>query len=123
MTDPFAAPRQARSNSYLRAAASDADGPAATFPKAPVVLFSRLAALIEADPAYTDVRADPSAMTLYAVAVTKLMRFKDDVSARVEAAGEGKGSQLSLYSRSRLGKSDLGANKKRVEALIAALRN
>lgn len=51
---------------------------------------------------------------------TPLIGYPDYVSAKVEPAGDG--SQITLYSRSRYGQSDLGANKKRVEAWISDLK-
>ena len=53
---------------------------------------------------------------LRAVFRTRLFRFRDDFEARLDAA-EG---QIHVRSASRLGYSDLGANRKRVEALRAA---
>jgi uncharacterized protein (DUF1499 family) len=55
------------------------------------------------------------------VAITRLMRFKDDVDVLVAPTADG-GAQVAIYSRSRVGYSDLGANAKRVRALVAALR-
>lgn len=52
--------------------------------------------------------------------VTPLMRFKDDISVEILAAGAGQ-STLAVYSRSRVGYSDLGKNAKRVRALLSAL--
>lgn len=51
---------------------------------------------------------------------TKLFRFVDDVTVRVRA--EGSGSRVDVRSKSRDGRGDLGANAKRIERLLAALR-
>lgn len=53
---------------------------------------------------------------LRAVFTTRLLRFRDDFEARLDAA-EGR---IHVRSASRLGYSDLGANRKRVEGLRAA---
>lgn len=51
--------------------------------------------------------------------VTALMRFTDDVSFRLD-----EGAKLVHFrSASRTGHSDLGANRKRLEALIPAIRS
>ncbi|MDX2235743.1 MAG: DUF1499 domain-containing protein [Hyphomonadaceae bacterium] len=55
------------------------------------------------------------------VAQTRLLRFKDDVDVLLAPTASG-GTQVAIYSRSRVGYSDLGANRKRVQALLAKLR-
>lgn len=52
---------------------------------------------------------------LHAIFTTKIMRFKDDVEFELE------GRTLHVRSASRVGYSDLGANRKRVEWLRAQL--
>lgn len=76
------------------------------------VAFDRLAGLVEEratietlEPGY-----------LHAVFKTSLLRFRDDFEARLEAEGR----QIHVRSASRLGFSDLGANRRRVEALREA---
>lgn len=55
---------------------------------------------------------------LHAVATTRIMRFKDDVEFLVD-----EGARLIHYrSASRVGSSDLGANRSRMERMTAALR-
>ena len=53
---------------------------------------------------------------LRAVFKTRLMRFRDDFEARLDAEA----GRIHVRSASRLGYSDLGANRKRVEALRSA---
>src|SRR5262245_38540882 len=62
-----------------------------------------------------------SAVKLYFVRTTRLMRFQDDIHVRIEPATEG-GSVLSAVSRSRVGKGDLGQNPRNLRELLAAVR-
>ncbi len=49
-----------------------------------------------------------------------LMRFPDTISFEAIDLGEGK-STLAIYSRSKVGHSDLGVNRKRIEDWLAKL--
>ena len=66
------------------------------------------------------VAADPTAGRIEATATTPWFGFKDDVVIRVRPAGAG--SRIDIRSVSRVGKSDLGANARRVRQYLAALR-
>jgi uncharacterized protein (DUF1499 family) len=55
-----------------------------------------------------------------AVATTLLYGFKDDVVVRVVA--EGAGSKIDVRSKSRVGRSDVGQNAKRIRELMQRLR-
>jgi uncharacterized protein (DUF1499 family) len=55
-----------------------------------------------------------------ATATTRWFRFKDDVIVRI--AAEGTGSRIDIRSKSRIGRSDLGANAKRIRAYVQKLR-
>jgi len=55
---------------------------------------------------------------IHAIATTKIMRFKDDVEVQYFA----KDKMLHFKSSSRVGYSDLGANKKRIESIVRQLR-
>jgi uncharacterized protein (DUF1499 family) len=61
----------------------------------------------------------PEEGRIEATATTPLLRFKDDVVIRVTSRGNG--SRIDMRSKSRLGKSDLGANAKRIRAYFRAL--
>lgn len=52
-----------------------------------------------------------------AVAVSAIFRFRDDIVVRPEATGEG--TLLQARSASRVGKGDLAANARHLEALFA----
>ncbi len=49
---------------------------------------------------------------IHAVATTRLLRFKDEVTITISR--EGAGAVVNLRSRSRVGKADLGANARRI---------
>jgi len=53
-----------------------------------------------------------------AVFVSAIFRFKDDVSFLVDAAA----NEIHYRSASRVGSSDLGANRKRMESLIPQIQ-
>ena len=54
------------------------------------------------------------------VAVTPVARFRDDVDVLVRPMGA-EAAEVAIYSRSRIGLSDLGKNKSRVDALVKQL--
>ena len=80
-------------------------------------LFAKLHDIVASERRWTRMEGDRDALKLKFVAVTGLMRFKDDVDVEVIPTDDGK-STLAIYSRSRVGYSDLGANRKRVTELI-----
>ncbi|HAE93127.1 MAG TPA: hypothetical protein DCG65_01110 [Hyphomonas atlantica] len=112
-------------NTYLVAPAGFADqakpdeaGP--VFDCSPESLFGRVEALIGMRKDWRLESLDAQAGRIYFIAVSKLFRFKDDVNIAVLPA-EGK-STLAIYSASRIGHSDLGANRKRVHELLSSLQ-
>jgi uncharacterized protein (DUF1499 family) len=64
--------------------------------------------------------ADEGAGRLEAVATTRWFGFKDDIVVRVSAVGGG--SRIDVRSKSRVGRSDLGANAKRIEDFLTAIK-
>ena len=85
----------------------------------PAAAFTAAAAAARRMPRWEVVYEDATTFILEAVATTGLMRFKDDIviSVRPDDAG----STVHMRSKSRLGKSDLGANAKRIKAYIVEL--
>lgn len=100
---------------------AEPDAIAPVFRGAPGALFARVLGVLEQDAQYQDINSDRDGLAVSAVAVTKVFRFKDDIDIAVLPAEEG--ATLAIYSRSRVGHSDLGKNKKRVTALLASLQN
>ncbi len=58
-------------------------------------------------------------LRIEAIATTALLRFKDDIV--IEVKSEPSGSSLHMRSRSRLGRSDLAANFKRIDLFLSDL--
>lgn len=87
--------------------------------QAPAAAFTAAAAAAKRMPRWEVVYEDAATLVLEAVATTGLLRFKDDIVIVVRPA-EG-GSAVHMRSKSRMGKSDLGANAKRIKAYAAEL--
>jgi uncharacterized protein (DUF1499 family) len=83
----------------------------------PAETYARALALAREMPSWEIVAEDPEAGTIAVVATSRLFGFKDDVAIRVRASGPG--SRMDLRSRSRFGRSDLGANAARIRDFIA----
>lgn len=59
-----------------------------------------------------------------ATAATRVLRFKDDVVIRLLAYGDRhQHTRLDMRSASRIGKTDLGANARRIRAFLSDLKN
>ena len=86
------------------------------FKQAPAKLFAKaLKALYQLKPTEVEVEEDERRVE----AVFKVFLFKDDVAFVVEPDGEG--AVVHLRSASRLGRGDLGVNRRRAERFFAAL--
>lgn len=92
-----------------------------TLPYSARELYLKIRDIASKDSTWRLVKEDESEMRLKFVVVTKLCKFKDDVDIVVNSQDISE-STISVYSRSRVGKSDLGANEKRVDRLIASLK-
>ena len=92
----------------------------------PTRLFAALADMVEANDAWHMKSSDPENGQMHFVSVSRLLKFKDDISVLILPAQAGDpdgahGSRVAIYSRSRVGHSDLGANRKRVKKLLQSL--
>lgn len=97
-------------------------------PQSPVTVFPHVVALV-AQRGWESVAqeggrgsgtvAEP--WRVQAVAVTRWLRFRDDVVIEVRPGGDG-GSVVAMRSRSRVGKGDFGKNAGRIRAFLADLR-
>jgi hypothetical protein len=86
----------------------------------PADAFARARALASEQQGWEIVAADEKAGRIEAVATTLWFGFKDDIVIRIIPSGGG--SRVDMRSRSRVGRSDLGANARRIEGFLARLR-
>jgi uncharacterized protein (DUF1499 family) len=85
----------------------------------PAEAFARAAAAARAS-GWEITHLDEKSGALEAVATTRWFGFKDDIVVRVAAAGGG--SRIDVRSRSRVGRSDLGANARRIQDFLGRLK-
>jgi len=83
-------------------------------------LFSKLNEMIAVQKPFGRVESDAKKLRIKFVATTGLLRFKDDVDIEIIPVNDDQAT-FAIYSRSRVGYSDLGANRKRVSKLISDL--
>lgn len=101
-----------------RNAATDWTAP--VFSLAPAELARAVRGVISSQGSWKNLAVSDDGLGFHFVAVTALLRFKDDIHIRV-LPSNGNGSTIAIYSASRIGHSDLGANKKRVQNVLAML--
>ena len=121
--DPLTAPTPPTPNSYRVApadAAVEADAVAAVHAMSASDLAAAFDRIARASDRVDVVGGSPADHFVTYVQTSALFGFPDYISVRFIELDEGQ-STLSVFSRSRLGKSDLGVNKKRVESWLAQL--
>lgn len=89
-------------------------------PLPPAEALARVEAAVRSLPRWRVEALDPSAGTLTATRRTRLFRFVDDITVRLEPIPSG--TRVHARSRSRVGLSDLGQNRRNLLELFAALR-
>ena len=99
-------------------AKADCHPPALSQPAADA--FASVVACVHQEKSWGKLVSDSDGLRLRFVATTGIMRFKDDVDIQLIAKTDSE-TDIAIYSRSRVGYSDLGANRKRVEKLLTAL--
>jgi hypothetical protein len=83
-------------------------------------MFQRVIRYIEAPDNRMEVTyRDPDQGIIEGVATTRMFRFKDDFIVRLEKDGDR--TRVDMRSKSRDGKSDLGANAKRIKRFLDSL--
>jgi uncharacterized protein (DUF1499 family) len=91
-----------------------------TLDVAPDQAFAKALAAAKAMPDWEIVAEVPAEGRIEATATSRFMGFKDDVVIRIRA--EGNGSRIDIRSKSRVGRSDVGANAARIRAYVARLK-
>ena len=124
MIDFRALQKSTRPNRWLAAprdmlASATPDAPGPLINSSAVQVFAALKDLLTSDPKATDIRFDEGAWQVSYAA--KILVFTDDVDVQLREFAADQ-TELAIYSRSRVGYSDFGVNKKRVEKLVGALR-
>lgn len=118
--DPVTAPAPTSPNSYRVADTDGADRPAVRFDDAGEAVWAAVDAVAAAE-ARTSVVADSRDDLGYVTYVQRsaFFGFPDYITIAVDDV-DGQ-TRLSVFSRSRLGQSDLGVNERRVEAWVRAI--
>jgi uncharacterized protein (DUF1499 family) len=92
-----------------------------TYPMPPAELLARLRRIALSEPDTTELYCGTDCdRTARILQHTRLMRFPDTVDIEVLPVGDNQ-STLAIYSRSLIGRSDLGVNRARVERWLAKL--
>ena len=89
-------------------------------PDATAKLFERALAAAKAM-GWEVVAAEAGEGRIEAIATTKWFRFKDDIVIRIRT--QDGGSRLDIRSMSRIGRSDLGTNARRIREFLKTLEN
>ncbi len=121
--DPMTAPTPSTPNSYRVAPADavvDADAVAPTFEMSATDLAAKFDRVARDSGNVDVVGGSPEGGFVTYVQTSSLFAFPDYISVRFIAI-DADTSTLAVFSRSRLGQSDLGVNKKRVNAWIEQL--
>lgn len=83
----------------------------------------RIAKLILKEMGVEIIKTSSQSLQLTAVFQIPVFGFRDDFSVQITSSREHTGAVLHLLSRSRIGRSDLGVNRRRVKAFIHKLNN
>jgi uncharacterized protein (DUF1499 family) len=84
-------------------------------------LSTRWQRLIAGEPRIVTLAVDPNLQEFQYIQRTEWVRFPDVIAVKLIALGPDR-STLAIYSRSIYGRSDLGANRARIDGWLAALQ-
>lgn len=101
--------------------AAAADMPALVTTRSAADVFPSVQEAVAGEPGVEQVAADAEAGTLRYVARSRLLKFPDTINVQVVATNEG-GAAVLLYSRSQIGRGDMGVNRARLERWTALIK-
>lgn len=87
-------------------------------PMAPSAVFELALRLVQ-ERGWTVVSSDATEGRIEAVATSRLFGFTDELAFRITPAG--RGTRVDIRSRSRVGRSDLGVNARRIRGFLSDL--
>ena len=90
-------------------------------PLVPAKIFEKIEKLARSQKEWRMIEIDGPNLHIEAIAETPLLKFRDDVV--IEVRPEKEGSSVHMRSKSRVGRSDLGTNYKRIRQFLEALKN
>ncbi len=88
-------------------------------PLSPAEALRRIESVIRDMPRWRVETMDACAGTISATRRTRIFRFADDITIQLEALANG--TRLHVRSKSRVGKSDFGQNRRNVRELFGSL--
>lgn len=130
LPDPLTLARTGRPNDWLVCpegrCQAEAGAAAPIFPVPPAALWQAWRSVLTEAPRAGMIAVDETRLLLLAQDRTPVFRFVDTVAVHVLPAADG-GSTFAAYSRSEIGYTDFGTNRRRLErwidAVAAKLRN
>ncbi len=106
---------------------AETDEISGVFEMSPDAMFQGVLDLVGEEASWTLEAENKAQGMVHFVSTSRLMRFKDDIHVLVlltdaDGASLHNHCRLAVYSSSRIGHSDLGANRKRVKYLLECLQ-
>jgi uncharacterized protein (DUF1499 family) len=124
MPDPTTLARTGQPNDWLicpaDACRAEASAVAPIYPAAPGELFAAWRAVLAEQPRATVIAVDEARGLVMAQDRTPVLRFVDTIAIRVLPTAGG-GATFAAHSQSEIGFGDLGTNRRRLQAWVAAL--
>lgn len=101
--------------------AAKADIGSPVFPRPANEMYRVVEGAVSGEPSLQKVAGKEAQGTLRYVQRSRIMRFPDTINVKVVALPGGGGSTVLIYSRSQLGRGDMGVNRARIERWIGLI--